>query len=311
MGSFWSQPIRVECTDKAQLITCRTINSALWFVNNRKLENMLLSYLAKYAEKYGVLLYAFAIVGNHYHMVARFPLGQRSHFFRDFNARVAEAVRYCVPNYLGGPLFERRFTPQVLALDTDVENYFFYCALQAVSSGLCEKVSDYAEYNSFQDAVNDRVRVFTVSNYGKFNAAKRTNPNADIKDFQTKHLLKFERLPGLEHLERSQYKAELLHKLEQRRQEIVTDRKARKKGFFGRANLLKVIPGSYPQNSKKGGIRPLVLSACQEAKKQYLKLYFDVVSEFKAAVLEYRRGVFDTAFPPGTFRPPGLCVNCS
>ena len=47
MGSFWSQPIRVECTDKVQLITCRTINSALWFVNNKKLEQMLLAYLAE------------------------------------------------------------------------------------------------------------------------------------------------------------------------------------------------------------------------------------------------------------------------
>jgi len=166
MGSFWSQPIRVECTDKAQLITCRTINSALWFVNNRKLEYMLLAYLAKYAEKYGVLLYAFTVVGNHYHMVARFPHGQRSQFFRDFNARVAESVRHCVPNYLGGPLFERRFTPQVLALDTDVENYFYYCALQAVSSGLCKKTSDYSDYNSFQDAANDRVRVFKLFSYG-------------------------------------------------------------------------------------------------------------------------------------------------
>lgn len=184
MGSFWSQPIRVECTDKVQLITCRTINSALWFVNNKKLEYMLLAYMAKYAEKYGVLLYAFAVVGNHYHMVARFPCGQRSHFFRDFNARVAEAVRFCVPNYLGGPLFERRFTPQVLVLDTDVENYFYYCALQAVSSGLCQKVSEYSEYNSFRDAANDQVQVFKLFSYGKYNAAKRNNSNVDIKDFE-------------------------------------------------------------------------------------------------------------------------------
>ena len=310
MGSFWSQPIRVECTDKAQLITCRTINSALWFVNNRKLEYMLLAYLAKYAEKYGVLLYAFTVVGNHYHMVARFPHGQRSQFFRDFNARVAESVRHCVPNYLGGPLFERRFTPQVLALDTDVENYFYYCALQAVSSGLCKKTSDYSDYNSFQDAANDRVRVFKLFSYGKYNAAKRNNHNVDIKDFETEHKHKFERLPGYEECSRKQYKTMLLQKLEQRRLDIVKDRTARKKGFFGRENLLKVTPGSYPRNSKRGGIRPLVISVCREARQQYLKLYFDVVSEFKEAALQYRQGFFDTAFPHGTFRPPGLCVNC-
>src|SRR5690606_25655970 len=105
MGSFWSQPVRVECKDKVQLITCRTINSALWFVNNKKLQYVILAYLAKYAQKYGVLLYAFTIVGNHYHIVAKFPEGNRSAFFRDFNARIAQLVNYFVPNFIGGPLF--------------------------------------------------------------------------------------------------------------------------------------------------------------------------------------------------------------
>lgn len=88
----------------------------------------------------------------------------------------------------------------------------------------------------------------------------------------------------------------LLQKLEQRRQEIVTDRTVRKKGFLGGDNLRKVIPGSYPQNTKKGGMRPLVLSACREAKKQYLHLYFSIVSEFKAAAKRYRKDVLISNF---------------
>lgn len=309
MGSFWSQPIRVECTDKLQLITCRTINSALWFVNNKLLENMMLAYLAKYAQKYGVLLYAFVLVGNHYHMIARFPHGKRSAFFRDFNARVAQLVKYCVPNYLGGPLFERRFTPQVLALEEDAENYFFYCALQAVSSGLCEKVSDYTDYNSFQDASSERVRTFTLPSYGKYNAAKRNNPNANIKDFEEDYQLQYQRLPGYENLSSREYKINLLQKLELLRQMIIKDRAARKKGFFGKDNLRQVVPGSYPLNSKRGGMRPLVLSVCKEAKRRYLDWYFEIVSDFKAAVAQYRKGILDTEFPLGTFRPPGMCID--
>ena len=309
MGSFWSQPIRVECTDKAQLITCRTINSALWFVNNRKLEYMLLAYLAKYAEKYGVLLYAFTLVGNHYHMVAKFPLGQRSFFFRDFNARVAQAVKHCVPNYLGGPLFERRYTPQVLLLDEDVENYFLYCALQPVHSGLCERGSDYCDYNSFYDASSQIVRKFKLFNYGRYNAAKRYNSNISRKDFVQEYDLKYERLPGHEALSARDYKLKLQSKLEKRRKDIVHDRSVRNKGFLGRDKLLRVVPGSYPRNSKKGGMRPLVLSVCREAKNRYLSWYFSVIGEFKSAVAKYRSGEFDVEFPAGTFRPPGMCID--
>lgn len=311
MGSFWSQPIRVECTDKAQLITCRTINSALWFVNNKKLEQMLLAYLAKYCEKYRVLLYAFAIVGNHYHMVARFPNGGRSEFFRDFNARIAQLVHYCVPNFLGGPLFERRFTPQILPLDKDVENYFIYCALQAVSSGLCKNITDYNEYNSFHDASCGITRKFKLVSYGKYNAAKRTNPKVSIKDFEKEYILRYARLPGYENVSRNQYKSILLKKTEARRQTLIADRLAQKKGFLGRENLNKVSPGSYPHISKKGGIRPLVLSENGEAKANYLSWYFQIVEDFRSAVRLYRSGSFDVHFPIGTFRPPGMCINCS
>lgn len=308
MGSFWSQPIRVECTDKVQLITCRTINSALWFVNNKRLEGMVLGYLAKYAEKYGVLLYAFVLVGNHYHMVAKFPLGQRSEFFRDFNARVAEAVRHCVPNYLGGPLFERRFTPQVLLLDEDVENYFLYCALQAVSSGLCQNIADYNDYNSFQDAAGGIIRKFKLFSFGKYNAAKRGNPNVRLKDFEEEFRLQYARLPGYEGVSARQYKSLLLQKLEARRQDVIKERTSRKKGFLGKEQLRRVVAGSYPLSTKKGGIRPLVLSFCREAKRQYLDWYFSVVADFKSAVSLYRSGLFTTQFPLGTFRPPGMCV---
>jgi len=270
---------------------------------------MILAYLAKYAEKYGVLLYAFTIVGNHYHMVARFPEGNRSAFFRDLNARVAQAVKYCVPNYLGGPLFERRFTPQILPLDEDVQNYFFYCALQSVNSGLCKKISDYQDYNSFNDAASNRTRTFKLFSYGNYNAAKRNNPNLNIKDFEEEHTLQFERLPGFENASSKQYKVEMHNLLEQRRLEIVKDRIARKKGFLGKDNLKKVIPGSYPHSTKKGGIRPLVLSVCRKAKNEYLNWYFSIISEFKKCVEKYRNNEFDIPFPQGTFRPPGTCIR--
>ena len=44
---FWSQPLRVEAPEYAQLATSRCINSALWFVNNKKLEERIYAFLAK------------------------------------------------------------------------------------------------------------------------------------------------------------------------------------------------------------------------------------------------------------------------
>ena len=121
MDKFWSQPTRVESPDMVQLITFRTINSALWFVNNKGLEERILAYLAKYLNKYGVLLYGSCMVGSHIHLLARFPLSNRAAFCRDFGARMAESVRILVENFPGGPLFARRYTPQFLPLDEEVK----------------------------------------------------------------------------------------------------------------------------------------------------------------------------------------------
>ena len=70
-----SQPLGIECADYWSLVTSRTINSRLCFVNNPKLENHTLRHLARYLEKHGVDLYAFALMGNHHHTLSLMKAG--------------------------------------------------------------------------------------------------------------------------------------------------------------------------------------------------------------------------------------------
>ena len=307
MGSYWSQPIRVESREMVQLITFRTINSALWFINNKQLEQRILGFLAKYANKYSVQLYGFCILGNHLHLLVRFPKGNRVSFCRDFAARTAEAVRIFVPQFLGGPLFERRYTPQFLPLAQDATKYFFYLALQAVESGLTPRISEYSGYNSFHDASHGIERRYRFFRYGAYNDAKRKNPGVSKKDFWEYHSLSYEKLPEYQHLERKKYQKMLLARVEQERVEIVKRRIAEGKGFMGAEALKQIIPGSLPANSKKGGMRPIVLSVCKKAKQEVLTWYFSIVEQYKRASEKYRKGELSVSFPLGTYRPSGSC----
>ena len=97
--------LRIESRDKASFVTTRTKNSELWFANNAKVEELALARLAKYTDKYRVLLYAFALEGSHYHQAAHFPLLNRSDFARDFNSTLASGVDRLTPNYPGGRLW--------------------------------------------------------------------------------------------------------------------------------------------------------------------------------------------------------------
>ena len=306
MGNFWSQPIRVESSDMVQLVTFRTINSALWFVNNERLEERILALLAKYLKKYSVQAYGFCFVGSHIHLLLRFPQANRAMFCRDFGARVAEAVRFLVPQFLGGPLFERRYTPQFLPLPEDTTKYFCYLALQAVQEGLTERISEYPGYNSSHDASCGIKRTYKLFRYGAYHAAKRKNPNVRKKDYWEYHELSYHRLPEFEHLDHASYRKKLHALVEEQRVAIVNKRFAEGKGFVGREALLKVIPGTLALNPKKGGARPIVLSVSPEAKREILDWYFTIVEQFKKASEAYRRGELGVVFPPGTYRPSGL-----
>jgi REP element-mobilizing transposase RayT len=58
---------RIETKDYAAFTTTRTKHSELWFINNKKFEEKILAFTAKYSEKYNVKLYALAIEGSHIH----------------------------------------------------------------------------------------------------------------------------------------------------------------------------------------------------------------------------------------------------
>lgn len=301
-----SQPLRIECPDYWSLCTSRTVQSRLWFVNNPELENHVLKYVARYQAKYLVEIFAFVLMGNHYHIVARFPFSNRRGFMRDLNARIAEGVRLHVHEFDSGSLFARRYAEQALIEHFDVEEYFFYCALQPVLSGLAERLQEYPGYNSFYDALSGvplKIRDFHASGY---KAKKRHNKNTRKDEFVTIRELVYSRLPGYERLSQEEYRKEIIKKFEARRSIIVDARLAEGKRFVGMKKLCATKPGARPHSTKtstRESKRPLVLTRNPEAKRLFLEWYFTVLAAYKLASQKYIAGNITVSFPPGTYRP--------
>lgn len=297
---------RIESTEIGSFLTTRSRNSELWFVNNRELEKAILGYAAKFAERYDVKLYALAIEGNHNQAPALFPKGNRADFMRDWNSAIARAVPRYTPEYRGGRFWARRYSNEFLPGAEDIEEYFFYTALQPVQDGLVEKISDYPGYNCFHDAVWGIERKFKVVRWAEYNEAKRFNPRVAIKDFTDIVYLKYERLPGYEQLSQGEY-AKLMHeKLERRRVQIVAERSQKGLGFAGRAALLRTKRGAEPKNTKRStqtSRRPRVLCVCPERGEKWRAWYFNIHFAYKDASARYRAGQLDVQFPEGTYRP--------
>ncbi|MDC0358969.1 hypothetical protein OAO01_09140, partial [Oligoflexia bacterium] len=156
------------------------------------------------------------------------------------------------------------------------------------------------------DAVHGIERKFKVVRWGEYNAARRHNPSVSILDYTDIVKLKYERLPGYEHLSQKEYSKLMQEKLEKRRQKIVAERYALGLGFAGKTALLRKRRGSVPRSTKRSDLnshRPRVLSICNKRRAECKAWYFKVYFEYKEASLQYREGEDEVSFPPGTYPP--------
>jgi hypothetical protein len=299
-------PRRIESPGITSFVTTRARCSELWFVNNGALEAATLGNLAVCVERYAVPIYAFAIEGNHPHILADFPGCNRAGFARDFNSTTAKAVARLVPTYPGGRLWGRRYSQEFVPGGEDVEEKFFYTVLQPVQDGLVERISDYPGYNCFSDAVRGITRAHQIIDWTRYNAAKKRNPRVNIRDYRRTVLLRYTRLPGYEHLSQEEYSKVMHKKLAARQAELVAKRYASGKGFMGPTKLRAVVPGSRPVSTKTSTIndpRPRALAVCPIRQKQTLEWYYDKQERYKVASARYRAGDLTVEFPEGMYRP--------
>ncbi len=298
--------ISVENKEIGSFLTTRSRNSELWFINNNRLENEILSFAAKYRTRYGVKLFALAIEGNHIHCPALFPNANRADFMRDFNSSVARAIpRFC-PTYKGGRFWGRRYSSEFLPAAEDIEEYFFYTVLQPIKDGLVDKISQYPGYNCFHDAIWGVKRKFKVVKWKEYNDASRFNKRIKISDFTEIVTLEYERIPGYEHLTQSEYAKLMIDKYECRRKVILERRLKDGKRCVGRNALLRVKPGTIPQNTKRSDSqahRPRVLSISNERRAVFKAWYFEIYFLYKESSKRYREGDLLVEFPPGTYKP--------
>jgi len=188
----------------------------------------------------------------------------------------------------------------------DIEDRFFYTALQPVQDGLVPRLREYPGYTCFHDAAWGVERKYRVVNWGAYNAARRLDPNVAIRNYTEIIPFKFARLPGYEAMSQPEYAKRMNRILEARRVEIVAKRYREGKQFMGREKLLKIVRGSRPHKTKtstRNSHRPRILSVCNKRRAAGKAWYFATFRSYKEASREFRSGKLDVVFPSGTYRP--------
>lgn len=303
----WPQKrVRVEDEKRGMLVTVKTALDKMWFVNNPELSWKIVGYLAKYQERYGVILYSFSLMGNHYHLSAKFPKGNKVDFMRSFNSSIQLLVKNHVKEFPGGQLIARGYDSPVHLYDKDIEHWAFYIWANPVTTGLVSDISQYNLYNSFFDAAKGREREFRVVNWGEYRSRVRSNKKLTPEDFTETYTLKFSRLPGYEDLSQQAYEKMMVEKLRAREKEALKSFKELGHTVGNAKTLTNVAVGSRPKNPKRRkrhSHRPVVLTLSDEGRADYLSWYFNMLRAYQAASKRYRAGGLTVEFPQGTYRP--------
>jgi REP element-mobilizing transposase RayT len=306
-----AEQLKINIPGETCFNTIRTALSRLWFVNNPSFDAEIKGYLAKYQAEFGVVIHHFIIMGNHYHLVARFPRANRHEFMKRFNRIFSNVARRHITDFPGGPLWARRYRPQALPQNEDIMHWFFYSALNPIHSGLTKNLSNYKSYNGFHDAISGRPVKCKLVNWQDYRNRRRYKANLRPEDCTDEHELVYSRLPGFENLSTKDYRSMMQKEFETRRTKAISERLAKGLGFASPKQIQKTPVGDIPKSTKTSrrySRRPLVLTLSAKARKAYLDWYFSVVSQYKKVLARFKAGEWSKRFPPGTFSPP--CCSC-
>lgn len=303
--------IKPEFPKEVVFITSRTILSRLWFKLTPQVCDFFNAALARYQERYGVEIYAFCLMGNHYHLLARFPKGNRARFVRDFNSILARSLPRMVKEFQGGKLWSRPYKLQIVPNSDDIINWFLYTVLNPVSSGITTEPTTLNRPNALTIIREGGERTFRWLNRTDYENTKRKNPDVDKERYYSSHTLKITRLPGMKSLTDGEYIARVEEIVGERRKSILKSRRAEGLGYLGETNLASQRTGVKPRRTKtstRDSHNPLVLSLCHKTRQKFTKLYLDIAELYKVASHNFRNHIEGFEFPKNTYMPP-CCIT--
>lgn len=285
------RPLRNRDPSIYRLITIRTGEARLWITPNRKIRRLIGGIVARYQEIFGIVIYAYCFLGNHYHMLIKAPGGNSDEFLENVNREISRRLNFA--HRREGKLWARRYDDQQVLGEDDLLAAFLYINTNPTRHGLIEDSSAWPGLTSYSQAITGKGERFSFFHYSKETHEEQI----------TVHTLKLSPLP--QHARMSQRnRSELLRNLlAERTRRLVAERNENAKGFLGLKSLQATIVGEIPRNVSKSK-RPICYTLDMERRREFRETYRYRRMLYRDASLHYRLGKHDVEFPAFSFKPP-------
>ena len=306
------RPIRDLNPSHIRLVTIRTEEAKLFMAptaeNGEKINEIVGGVIAKYQAMFSIVIYAYVVCGNHYHILLRAPESNLWRFSQAINREIAKRIN----SLLGrkGHFWYRRYDDQVVLEGGDALEALIYIICNPVNHGLVEDPREWPGLNCLEQLFSGEARIFSFFDGTAYSVARRKakkGKEVDPEDYKDEYSLVLSPLPIFEGSSHEEMADKIEALVKERCEEIKADRRKESKGFLGIENIRNQSPFSVPK-SVKNSPRPLCYSKCSEAKKLFLGIFLSFVETYREASRRFRSGDLSTLFPPFTIKPPLLYI---
>ena len=290
---------------KTVAISNRTIHGRHLLKPSLRLNAIIIGALARAQRKFGVLIHAYVVLSNHYHLLASFSDAQQmADFIRDFQAKVAKEVAHLYGWHT--KIWARRYDH--IPVDPSDANQFDqlrYIFANGVKEGLVASPLDWpgaSTARALYDGVT-HIPGLWIDRTGLTRARQRRGP-VDPEDFHQPETLVLSPLPCCRHLDTQDYRQQIVDMIDEITRQARSHHRRNRTQPLGVRRILRQDP-LKPTELTERRPRPRIHALTRAAREAYLKAYRIVVLAYRAAAKRLRDGHPEPGFPPGCF-PPGL-----
>jgi len=300
------RPLRMHLPEDVYFVTNRTIEERFWLTPYDEAKKIFGRWLARAVKKFGIELYAHCVMGNHYHLLLRAPNDNLSAFMEFLQANVAKAINRLHDRR--GPLWQRRYSAEpVLDVEAMVDRMGYILA-NPTSAHLVLVPEQWPGLTSMGVIVGQPPECFT---YFDATAWYRAGRPKDKGPFHHTVELTVMRLPELAHLDDEAYRQRVLDAVSVYTDAAAAEQRRRGIRVMGLVKLRRVNPSSRPHQPKRSN-RPLCHTTMRSLWVTFKQMTRSFEGRYRKAAAQYRQGVVDVVFPPGSFPPsrwPAACTT--
>ena len=309
------RPLRHWEPDTYYHISNRCFQARYYLKPSKGVNKVILGCLARYAQRYGIEIVCYVFMSNHYHIIARAPLGNMSEFMGNFQREVSKRLNPI--RNRDNAFWQRRFSAEPILDEKAFYNMVNYVMNNPLNALLVTHVSQWEGLNSWETQLSNDGRITgEYMNHTLLARLQREDPSTPEEEAIEHHTIQLKPprfVKGANTAERNENLAKHVHDYQKKMSAMLyesEDAETTKQVLADEQSTFLGRSWDYCPPNPKRSRRPLCHTTKDELFETHRKKMWDIRDAYRVAMQKHRQGKKAVRFPEGTI-PPGWtrCVG--